>query len=114
MMLEKRKRSPSEIPSGSLADIAFLLLVFFLVTTTIDMDKGLSLTLPAKGEETEVPKQNISNLLINSAGMVLFDEEPMQISDIRRIVTEKIRLNPNLIISVKTQRETDYQYDPKS
>ena len=59
MLLEKRKKHPNEIPTSSLADIAFLLLVFFLVTTTIDMDKGLSLVLPAPGEEKEIPKEMI-------------------------------------------------------
>ena len=52
----KKRVKAGEIPSGSMADIAFLLLIFFLVTTTIDMDKGLGLVLPPKGEEKEIPK----------------------------------------------------------
>ncbi len=109
MLLDKRKKQPTEIPTSSLADIAFLLLVFFLVTTTIDMDKGLSLVLPAPGEEKEIPKENISNLLINAAGNIMLDEEPLAISDIKRTVKSKMDENPNLIFSVKTDRETDYQ-----
>jgi len=109
MLLEKRKEHPNEIPTSSLADIAFLLLVFFLVTTTIDMDKGLSLVLPAPGEEKEIPKENISNLLINSAGNIMLDEEPINMVDIRRSVKMKMSENPNLIFSIKTDRETDYQ-----
>ena len=58
--MKKRVRA-GEIPTASMADIAFLLLIFFLVTTTIDMDKGLGLVLPPKGEEKEIPKRNISN-----------------------------------------------------
>ena len=109
MLLEKRKKHPNEIPTSSLADIAFLLLVFFLVTTTIDTDKGLSLVLPAPGEEKEIPKENISNLLINSAGNIMLDEEPINMADIRRTVKMKMSINPNLIFSIKTDRETDYQ-----
>ncbi|MCH8928087.1 MAG: biopolymer transporter ExbD [Candidatus Marinimicrobia bacterium] len=109
MLLDKRKRKPAEIPTSSLADIAFLLLVFFLVTTTIDMDKGLTLVLPAPGEEKEIPKENISNLLINAAGMVMMDEVPLAISEIKKIAKRKIAENPNLIFSVKTDRATDYQ-----
>ena len=109
MLLEKRKKQPNEIPTSSLADIAFLLLVFFLVTTTIDMDKGLSLVLPAPGEEKEIPKENISNLLINAAGKIMLDEEPIAMSDIRGTVKRKMDKNPNLIFSIKTDRQTDYQ-----
>lgn len=109
MLLEKRKGHPNEIPTSSLADIAFLLLVFFLVTTTIDMDKGLSLVLPAPGEEKEIPKENISNLLINAAGNIMLDEEPINMADIRISVKRKMNENPNLIFSIKTDRQTDYQ-----
>lgn len=109
MLLDKRKKQSNEIPTSSLADIAFLLLVFFLVTTTIDMDKGLSLVLPAPGEEKEIPKENISNLLINAAGKIMLDEEPIAMSDIRGTVKRKMDKNPNLIFSIKTDRQTDYQ-----
>ena len=109
MLLDKRKKEPVEIPTSSLADIAFLLLVFFLVTTTIDMDKGLTLVLPAPGEEKEIPKENISNLLINAAGMVMMDEVPLTIGEIRNIAKTKMAENPNLIFSVKSDRETKYQ-----
>ena len=109
MLLDKRKKHPNEIPTSSLADIAFLLLVFFLVTTTIDMDKGLSLVLPAPGEEKEIPKENISNLLINAAGKIMLDEEPIAMADIRASVKRKMNENPNLIFSIKTDRQTDYQ-----
>ena len=109
MLLEKRRKHPHEIPTSSLADISFLLLVFFLVTTTIDMDKGLSLVLPAPGEEKEIPKENISNLLINAAGKIMLDEEPINMADIRNTVKRKMNKNPNLIFSIKTDRKTDYQ-----
>lgn len=98
-----------EIPMASLADIAFLLLIFFLVTTTIDMDKGLGIVLPAKGEQTEVAKKNISNLLINARGQILLDEELVPLRDVQPLVRQKMQENPNLIISVKTDRRTTYQ-----
>jgi len=56
-MTEKRRFKGGEIPTSSMADIAFLLLIFFLVTTTIDMDKGLGMVLPAEGEEIEISKK---------------------------------------------------------
>ncbi len=109
MLLENEKRRSSEIPTASLADIAFLLLVFFLVTTTIDTDKGLSLALPPKGETKEVRKKNIANILINAEGQVMLNEEPIEITMIRERARQMLRENPNLIFSVKTDRKTKYQ-----
>ena len=106
--MKKRIRA-GEIPTASMADIAFLLLIFFLVTTTIDMDKGLGLVLPPKGEEKEIPKRNISNILINARGDILLDKEPIQMRDIRQVVREKMAANDKLIFSVKTHPKAKYQ-----
>ena len=105
----KRRFRGGEIPTSSMADIAFLLLIFFLVTTTIDIDKGLGLVLPAEGETIEIKKKNILNCLINSSGMVLLGGEPVKLKDVSRIVKEKLRENDKLIISVKTHEKTRYK-----
>ena len=105
----KRRFKGGEIPTSSMADIAFLLLIFFLVTTTIDIDKGLGLVLPAEGETIEIKKKNILNCLINSSGMVLLGGEPVNLKDVSRIVKENLRENNKLIISVKTHEKTRYK-----
>ena len=69
----KRKKDAGGIPTASLPDIVFLLLIFFLVTTTIDMDKGIDMTLPERGGEVKIRKQNITNVLINAQGQVLVE-----------------------------------------
>ncbi len=111
MVVEKKKEKKSEIPTASMADIAFLLLTFFLVTTTIDIDKGIGLVLPPKGEAKEVSKKNITNLLINEEGSVMIDEQIIpDIRNIKNIIRDKIANNPNIIVSVKTDERTKYQY----
>tara|TARA_Y100000588_G_C14054196_1_gene838611 strand:- start:494 stop:892 length:399 start_codon:yes stop_codon:yes gene_type:complete len=107
-MIKKSRPEAEEINSSSMADIAFLLLVFFLVTTTISMDKGLSLVLPPVGEELEVNRKNITNILINESGKVLFDEKPAKTRDVARLVAEKIRQNEKMIFSVQTHSRTKY------
>ena len=108
-MATKRRFKGSEIPTSSMADIAFLLLVFFLVTTTIDTDKGLGIILPPPGEiEIEIRKENILNCLINSQGKVLLDDEPTLMNQIHNIVGQKLRENDKLIISVKAHPKTAY------
>ena len=108
-MINKSRRPSQEINSSSMADIAFLLLVFFLVTTTISMDKGISLVLPSEGNELEVNRKNIVNILMNESGKVLLDDKPTKISAVRGIVERKIANNPNLIFSVQTHPRTKYQ-----
>ena len=92
-----------------MADIAFLLLIFFLVTTTMDMDKGLDLVLPPVGETKEIPKKNIANLLIDAKGNVLLNKKPIKINDVKKEVRRMIAENDKLIISVKTHPSTKYQ-----
>jgi|TARA_B100001013_G_scaffold14488_1_gene8405 biopolymer transport protein ExbD len=108
MALRERKARVGAIPEGGMADIAFLLLVFFLVTTTIDMDKGIGIILPAEGQEIEINKKNILNLLISSSGSVLLGGEAVAINQIDDRVKEEIRKNNKLIISVKAHEKTQY------
>ena len=99
-----------EVNSSSMSDIAFLLLVFFLVTTTISLDKGISLILPAEGNEMEVNKNNIVNVRINDQGNVLFGDQPTAIKDIKRRAIDKINGNQNIIFSVLTTKRTKYKF----
>lgn len=108
MALKRDRKVPVEPPTSSLADIAFLLLVFFLVTTTVDVDKGLSLSLPEKGQVTEVRKKNIANLLINATGQVMLNEEPIELNMVRERARLMMQENPLIIFSVKTDQKTKY------
>ena len=109
MLSKPRRPAMQEINSSSMSDIAFLLLVFFLVTTTISLDKGISLILPAEGNEMEVNQKNIVNILVNESGRILVDEKPKMISEIKSLVERKIGSNPNVIFSVQTHPRTKYQ-----
>ena len=107
-MNKKRRFKGGEIPTSSMADIAFLLLIFFLVTTTIDMDKGLGIVLPAEGEELEIKKTNILNCLINSQGKVLLGGDPVALKDVNKEIRRRLAENDKLIISVKAHEKTKY------
>ena len=107
-MNKKRRFKGGEIPTSSMADIAFLLLIFFLVTTTIDMDKGLGIVLPAEGEELEFKKTNILNCLINSQGNVLLGGDPVALKDVNKEIRRRLAENDKLIISVKAHEKTKY------
>ena len=109
-MLRKPRRSATqEINSSSMSDIAFLLLVFFLVTTTISLDQGISLVLPADGNELEVNRKNIVGILVDASGRILMDDTPTKINKIKSTAEKKIASNPNIIFSVVTHKNTKYK-----
>ena len=81
------KRSAPEVNAGSMADIAFLLLIFFLVTTTIETDSGINRKLPPIQDEKEPPpplkEKNIFIVLINSNGDLLVEDKPMKLKNLK-------------------------------
>jgi biopolymer transport protein ExbD len=81
-------RPVSEINAGSMADIAFLLLIFFLVTTTMDVNQGITRMLPPLLEDDitppEIKKRNVLIVLVNSADQLLVNNKFMEIGDLRR------------------------------
>lgn len=97
MIVKKKKRKAPEINAGSMADIAFLLLIFFLVTTTIDQETGLQRKLPEKlppdAPPPEIKKRNVFEVLVNSSNQLLVNGEPGDINLLKDRVKEFI-MNP--------------------
>jgi len=121
MLNKKRNRESGEIDGSSLADIAFLLLIFFLVVTTIDVDTGIGLVLPPIPDDIEPPpvrERNLMKILVNAQGMVLINEEPASVGEVRDRIKRFVDNNgadPDLsespddaIVSIKTDRRTPY------
>ena len=128
------RRSSPEVNAGSMADIAFLLLIFFLVTTTIETDSGISRKLPPMEESEEdvvIKQKNIFTVLLNGKDQLLVEDELMDLEELRESAIEfldngggtgedacnyckgkkdpKSSDNPDkAIISLKNERETSY------
>ena len=80
------KRAAPEVNAGSMADIAFLLLIFFLVTTTIETDSGINRKLPPMEESDEdviIKQKNIFTVLLNKNDQLLVEDEPLELKDLR-------------------------------
>lgn len=126
-----RRGAPPEVNAGSMADIAFLLLIFFLVTTTIETDAGLDRMLPPiEPPDTDVviKQKNIFTVNINKNGQLLVEEGLMDLKDLRQAAMDFLDNggdgtcnyckgrkdasssdNPTkAIISLKNDRETKY------
>ncbi|MDZ7268465.1 MAG: biopolymer transporter ExbD [candidate division KSB1 bacterium] len=108
-MIRRPARRMPEIPTASLADVAFLILIFFLATTHIDVEKGIRLTLPAKGAATVVARPDLIMLLINAQGEVLLDEQEVALAAIKEVLQPRLAANPNLIVSVKAHPQAEYR-----
>lgn len=112
----KKSKVSDEIPSSSMADIAFLLLIFFLVTTTFPKDKGLSLVLPEESEQVEVSQKNILHVIVNSDGRIVVrygdspQEQTVPADNLKSIWRQGVSENPNLIASVKTHPDASYRF----
>ena len=129
------KRSAPEVNAGSMADIAFLLLIFFLVTTTIETDSGLNRKLPPLEDQVDPPitrEKNIFTVLVSKNDQLLVEEKLADIEDLRSLAisfldngggvgdeaceycqgerNESSSDNPDkAIISLKNDRETQYK-----
>ena len=115
-MMHKKTKVSDEIPSASMADIAFLLLIFFLVTTVFPRDSGLRVVLPEEAEEVEVSQRNVLHLGIMPNGTVEVREgdsdniSTMPASQIEQVWRRDVAANPNMIAAVKTHPDAPHKY----
>ena len=95
-MARKGRGAPPEVNAGSMADIAFLLLIFFLVTTTIGVDQGINRLLPRYEPNPVVPdinERNILTVLVNKDNQLLVNNKLVELKDLRQTAIEFIENN---------------------
>jgi len=115
MLIKRKSNVTSEIPSASMADIAFLLLIFFLTTTVFNEEKGLELLLPeAKAQEIQVSQKNMLHIIVRPDNRIVLkkgknpEEPPIPVDGLAERMRQEIALNPKIIAAVKTDPEATY------
>lgn len=112
MKLQKKKEEP-EIPTASMADIAFLLIVFFMLTTVISATKGIDHRLPQDlNQPDEEPVKSIMIKIQADDMFVMDNKEPLPISSADKVieyVIEKVRTNTKKPIIIYTNPEAKYE-----
>jgi len=110
LKLHEKKIKGAEIPTASMADIAFLLLIFFMVTTVFANEVGLQIMLPEKGEEVKVKSENIQRIYVEEKGELRLNGEPVSqdqlVDEVKKILAE----NKDAIFSIKTHPRAQYEY----
>ena len=116
-LLRKKSKVNDQIPTSSMADIAFLLLVFFLVTTVFDEEIGLQVVLPEKGPESEqeVSPKNLLFFLVQPDGSVIVrrgespQEQRITARQVEGVMRQSLATNPNVIGVVQTSPQARYE-----
>jgi biopolymer transport protein ExbD len=110
--MRTRIKTNSEITNGPMADIAFLLLVFFLVTTTMDVDYGITSNISKPFEIPDSVSLEISTLLLNQHGDLLLDDKTVQFENLSQEIANEFNKSIAVknVLLVKSEREVDYHH----
>lgn len=96
MLIKRRKHSVPQLNTTSTADISFMLLTFFLVTSSMDVDRGLVRQLPPLDKEQndeakDVAKENTLSFRITAQNELLLNDKPIATTTVRRLITDFVR-----------------------
>lgn len=115
MLIRRKQHETSGLNTTSTADISFMLLIFFLVTTSMDVDKGLLRQLPSpepqkkEQQQSVVDKANLMALRLTAGDTLLVNGKPMQVSQLKKETIRFVhRLGKKHLISIESDRDADY------
>lgn len=114
MLIRRKQRETPGLNTTSTADISFMLLIFFLVTTSMDVDKGLLRQLPSpepqkKEQQTVVDKANLMELRLTAGDTLLVNDKPIKVSQLKEETIRFVhRLGKKHLISIESDRDADY------
>ncbi len=107
----KRDGVSDEIPTSSMADIAFLLIIYFMVTTTFAATRGLDFSLPQEDDTPPmVEKEEAVLIEIQSGGVFVVDQKPMPLDQILEYLKPKLERNPKKPVIIRPDQNTEYGY----
>ncbi len=106
----QRRTVSDEIPTASMADIAFLLIIYFMVTTTFAATRGLDFSLPQDEDTPLVDKEESVLIEIQPGGALLVDNKPMELGEILDYLKPKLERNPMKPVIIRPNEMAEYGY----
>jgi len=112
IMRKKKKQPIGELRLDSTADVAFLLLIFFIVTTIFAAEQGLTLVLPGKQKQesdtVRVKESNIATIYVDQMNQITLDRKSIEINHIKQVIADRIEGNAKLVVLLKIHPKADY------
>ena len=112
IMKKRKKEAMGELRMDSTADVAFLLLIFFIVTTIFAAEQGLTLVLPGKQKNQEYiqkySEKNIATIYVAEDNSLTLDRKPIVINQIKNSIEDRILSNSKLVVILKIHPDADY------
>ncbi len=106
MKFEKKTKAKAEIPTASLPDIIFMLLIFFMVVTVFKEYRGLPVLAPTARTTAKLEtKRNVAYLWVDRLGRIAIDDKIVPLEDVAPVLSEKFTQNRRLIVSLKIDQE---------
>ncbi|GIT32132.1 MAG: biopolymer transporter ExbD [Candidatus Neomarinimicrobiota bacterium] len=106
MKFSRKTKLSTEIPTASMPDIIFMLLIFFMVTTVLREYSGLPVTLPkAKRIEKLKSKRHTSHIWVSKDGLISIDDRLFAVDDVAKIMYDKRSADPQVVVSLKADEE---------
>ncbi len=111
VMKMKRKKPISSIELASTGDVAFLLLIFFIVSTAFATDFGLPLLLPAKDSAVQairIKMSNVATLKVGADNRITLDGNAIEVNHIKQAMEDRLQANEKLVIVLETHPDAEY------
>ena len=106
---EKKQKAEAVVPTSSMADIAFLLLIFFMVTTIFRLEDGLPIQLPKAAAAEQVPRERVTHIWVNERNQISINDKIVRLDDVQGIILGRLMQNPAVVIALNADQRVNYR-----
>jgi len=106
---EKNIQAKTTIPTASMGDIVFMLLLFFMVTTVFKTEDGLPVDLPRAESGVEPKRELVTHIWIDRRGRISINDKIVNLDAVYAIMSQKYKENPMMIVAFQSDKDVEYK-----